>query len=117
MSGRYRALFLLAVLFWQSLALLSSLSLVQHARENADPAYAVRHAFYQHHVDQTVHKSGEADAASHSHAGAMADVAAVIDHEPVKMLALHRQHAIGTLAVARQAPYLAGLLRPPQNLT
>lgn len=117
MSGKYRALFLLAVIFWQSLAVLSSLSLVQHAREDSRQGPNELHAFYQHHVDQTAHKAGEADAASHAHAGTVTDVAAVIGSEPVKLPVLRPQHAVGTLLVASQAPVLAGLLRPPKTLS
>ena len=117
MSGKYRALFLLAVIFWQSLAVLSSLSLVQHAREDSHQTPGEPHAFYQHHLDQTAHKTGEADTASHAHVGAVADIAAVIGDEPVKLSVFRPQHAVGALAVARQAPVLAGLLRPPRALS
>lgn len=117
MSGKYRALFLLAVIFWQSLAILSSLSLVQHAREDSRQTPTELHAFYQHHVDQTAHKAGEADTASHAHAGAATDITAVIGGEPVKLSVLRFQHAVGSLAVASQTPVLAGLLRPPTTFS
>jgi hypothetical protein len=117
MSGKYRALFLLAVIFWQSLAVLSSLSLVQHAREEAHQAQGELHAFYQHHVDQTVHKNGEADAVAHSHSGAVTDTVAVIGSESISLSVFHPLLASGALAVELQTPVLAGLLRPPKHLT
>jgi hypothetical protein len=117
MSGKYRALFLMAVIFWQSLAVLSSLSLVQHAREETHQTQGELHAFYQHHVDQTVHKNGEADAVAHSHAGAVTDIAAVIGSESMSLSVFHPQLASGALAVELQTPVLAGPLRPPKHLT
>ena len=115
MARKYRALFLMAVIFWQSLVVLSSLSLVQHAREETPQAQSELHAFYQHHVDQTVHKNGEAVA--HSHAGAVTDTAAVMGSESMSLPAFHPQLAPGALAVELQTPVLAGLLRPPKQLT
>lgn len=116
MSGKYRALFLLAVLFWQSLTVLNSLSLVQHAREGTSQTSGERHALYQHHLDQSVHKSGESDTAAHFHVSGVADLAAVMSGECAKPAVRCSQHAVGILAVASQTPFLPGLLRPPQVL-
>lgn len=116
MSGKYRALFLLAVLFWQSLTVLGTLSLVAHEREEAHQTQGEWHGFYQHHADQTADAHEETDAA-HSHAGAVTDTAAIVDSEVIRLPASHPLHAVGALAVELQTPVLAGLLRPPRYLT
>jgi hypothetical protein len=117
MAGKYRSLILLAVIFWQSLAIISSLSLLQHAREGGGAASSGMHAFYQHHSDQTVHQNGEADAASHAHSGAFADVAAMPGGNLQKLSTLPTSMVLGELAIASQSPDLAGPLRPPQILS
>lgn len=117
MFGKYRALFLLAVIFWQTMAILSSLSVAQHALENADPAQNELHAFYQHHVDQTIHSNGEDVAASHTHIGSFSDAAAILGGTPLNPSVQIPSFAVGELAIALQTPILAGLLRPPQILS
>ena len=116
MFRRYRALFLLAVIFWQTLAILGLLSVAQHAQENAVQSTSQLHAFYQHYVDQTIHKNGEEDAASHTHIGSFSDAAAILGSKPLNLSVKIPSFAFGELAIALQTPILAGLLRPPQSL-
>lgn len=116
MSGQYRALFLLAVFFWQSLAVLGSLSLLQHVREDGRQPSTEVHAFYQHHLDQSVHKNGELNSISHTHLGSVADAAVIFGDDAFMLPAPKPLLAFGQLAIALQTPILAGLLRPPKVL-
>ena len=115
MTGKFRSLFLLAVLFWQLLAVFSSLSILQHAREGVGPASTGMHSVFQHHFDQSIHQNDEAD--TPLHVGGMADVAAVSGGTPLKLCVLPTSMVTGELAIALQSPDLAGPLRPPQILS
>jgi len=114
MSNNFRALILLTVILWQSVAMFGPVILAQRAGELEHMTVHVQNASHHHHVDRALHMEDDASAVQHLHADAGTSATGLLTSSALPMR--HDRLIVkleATQAIWRSAS-LEGPLRPPR---
>ena len=114
MSTSFRALILLAVIFWQSIAMLGPVILAQRAGELAHMAVHVQDANHHHHADHAMHLDDDTGAPQHLHADAGHGISGLLASSAPSMTRISAILALEARPAFWRSPSLEGPLRPPK---
>ena len=116
MSRSFRALSLLAVLLWQSIAMLGSVTVAQRVGEIEHLAVHGQDANHHHHADQALHMDDDDDSAvQHLHADSGISTAGLLTSFPPAVSRIRSMSPLETSHVIWRSPTLEGPLRPPMQ--
>jgi hypothetical protein len=114
MSRPLRALILLTVLLWQSVAAFGSVAVTHGADELA---HRVMHAqdlhHHHHHADRTLHMDDAAVEINHLHADSANSSLALLQSLQTSVVSMRAMSAPASVSIRWRSATLAGLLRPP----
>ena len=115
MNTGQRALILLTVLLWQSLAMLGTFSIRQRAGEMEHLTVHVQDQDHHHHADHTLHMDVEEGSAQHFHADAGSGGKGLLGTAWPKPLGAASMGVAQSPPALWLSPTLEGPLRPPQH--
>ena len=115
MTHSLRALLLLTVLLWQSLAMLGTFSIRQRAGEMEHLTVHVQDADHHHHADHTLHMDVEEGTAQHFHADAGTGGSGLLSAAWSNFFEVRSMGVAESPAALWLSPTLEGPLRPPQR--
>ncbi len=108
-----RALILLAVLLWQSLAMLAPVTVAQRAGALDHMTVHVQAASHHHHADHALHMDNADDAVPHLHADAGNSTTGMLTSEAPLVAHIRAMLPRDISQVIWHSPTLEGPLRPP----
>lgn len=104
---------LLAVLVWQSVAMLGPVTVAQRADGLAHMTVHLQEASHHHHADQALHLDDDADAVPHFHADAGSSPTGLLTSSAAAVMHLRPTPPLERSPLIWHAPTLEGPLRPP----
>lgn len=110
---RLRALLLLVILVWQSVAMLGPVTVAQRADGLAHMAVHLQEASHHHHADETLHLDGGNDAVPHFHADSGSSPTGLLTSSGAAVMHLKPTLPLEGSPLIWHAPTLEGPLRPP----
>ncbi|WP_304861361.1 hypothetical protein [Rhodoferax sp.] len=113
MPRNIRALFLLVVLFWQSMAMFGSMSVAQRAGEWEHMVVHGQDSSHHHHADHALHMEDGEGAVQHLHPDAGNNTAGLFTSQWPAMARVRSMAPPETIPAAWLSPTLEGPLRPP----
>ena len=116
MSRSFRALILLAVLLWQSMAMSGSVTVALRASELEHMAVHCQDAQHHHHADQALHMDDDDVAGQHLHADAGTNTAGLLTTMLPAMARIRSMSLPETTHAIWLSPTLEGPLRPPMQI-
>lgn len=116
MSRSFRAFLLLAVLLWQSLAMLGPVTVAQRAGELEHMVVHNQDANHHHHADQALHMEDDDGAVQHLHADSGATTTGLLTSSPHSFIGTLSKSPPETSHPIWRSHTLDGPLRPPMPI-
>ena len=114
MSYSFRALVLLIVILWQSIAMLGPVILAQRAGELEHMAVHVQDANHHHHADHVMHLDDDSGAVQHLHADTGNSATGLLTSFARSIVQSSSLLALEARQTVWRSPSLEGPLRPPK---
>jgi len=115
MSRSLRAFILLAVLFWQSLAMLGSVTVAQRSGELEHLAVHSQDANHHHHADHALHMDDDDSLVQHLHADSGTHTTGLLTSLQPSLAHSRSMSPLEASHVIWHSPTLEGPLRPPMQ--
>ena len=115
MSVRAREIFLLVAMLWQSLCVLSPLSVAQRAEDFGHLTMHAQLMDHHHHEDHAVHRDHSGVASQHQHVDGGVNQAGWLPMGWSNLVTLKPLFPAGVVVARVPSPDLEGLLRPPRH--
>ena len=116
MSRGFRALILLIVLLWQSMAMFGSVTVAQRAGELEHMAVHCQDAQHHHHADQALHMDDDGAGLQHLHADAGTNTAGLLTTVIPALARIRSMSPPETTHAIWLSLTLEGPLRPPMQI-
>jgi hypothetical protein len=114
MNRTLRSLLLIFAMVWQSMAMLSSLSIERLAANIDHGVLHTQEATHHHHDDASAHIEDTAEGLHHQHADSGMSTLGLLSTITLSLSLTAPQAFIGLLSTTLSSPTLEGLLRPPR---
>ena len=115
MSRSLRAFILLAVLLWQSMAMLGQVTVAQRAGELEHLAVHSQDANHHHHADHALHMDDEDGLVQHLHADSGTNATGLLNSLQPSLAHSRSMSPLEASHVIWRSPTLEGPLRPPMQ--
>ena len=115
MSRSLRALILLAVLLWQSMAMLGSMTVAQRAGELEHLAVHSQDVNHHHHADHALHMDDDNGLVQHLHADSGTNATGLLTSLQPSLAHSRSMSPLEASHVIWRSPTLEGPLRPPMQ--
>lgn len=115
MSRSLRALILLAVLLWQSMAMLGSMTVAQRAGELEHLAVHNQDVNHHHHADHALHMDDDDGLVQHLHADSGTNATGLLTSLQPSLVHSRSMSPFEASHVIWHSPTLEGPLRPPMQ--
>ena len=115
MSRSLRALILLVVLLWQSMAMLGPVTVAQRAGELEHLAVHSQDTNHHHHADHALHMEDDDSLVQHLHADSGTNTAGLLTSLAPVVARIRSMSPPETSHVIWRSPTLEGPLRPPMQ--
>jgi hypothetical protein len=113
MFRRFRALFLLSVLFWQLLSVFGATAVAQRANELEHMVVHAQDVHHHHHADSTLHLDDAAVEMNHLHADSGSGTVALMQSMQPSVASMRAMSIPESVHTIWLSPTLEGPLRPP----
>ena len=113
MTGRLRALLLLIVLLWQSVAVFGSVTVAQRVGELTHLTVHAQEADHHHHADKALHMEEDEGAGKHLHADSGSQPAGLLSSHLISLGYIRPISPAEKSHSLWLSPTLEGPLRPP----
>ncbi len=113
MSLRVRLLFILIAMLWQSVGMLSPVSIAERTDQIAHLVVHTEEVGHHHHADQSLHLDEKSEADGHQHADRGLTPTGMLTAASQDMPGLPPATPLVAEAMFYTPPALDGLLRPP----
>ena len=115
MSSRFRAIFLLMTILWQTFSVLSPLTIAQRAIELEQTALHWQDANHHHHDDLSLHMEDAAETPRHVHADVGFNTAVLLITYWPHVATVRPLSPDMVVQALGPPPHLEGPLRPPRR--
>jgi hypothetical protein len=114
MNRTLRSLLLIFAIVWQSMAMLSPLSIEKIAASIDHGILHSQEATHHHHDDASAHIEDTAEGLHHQHADSGMTTLGLLSTITLSLSLAAPQAFVAALSTTRSSPTLEGLLRPPR---
>ena len=114
MNRTLRSLFLIFAILWQSMAMLSPLSIEKIAASIDHGVLHSQEATHHHHDDASAHIEDTAEGLHHQHADSGMSALGLLPTITLALSLAAPQAFVAALSATRSSTTLEGLLRPPR---
>jgi hypothetical protein len=114
MNRTLRSLLLIFAMVWQSMAMLSPLSIEKLAASIDHGILHTQEATHHHHDDASAHIEDTAEGLHHQHADSGMTTLGLLSTITLSVSSAAPQAFVIALSTTRSSPTLEGLLRPPR---
>jgi hypothetical protein len=115
MSRSLRAFILLAVLLWQSMAMVGSMTVAQRASELEHLAVHSQDANHHHHADHALHMDDDDGLVQHLHADSGTNATGLLTSLQLSLAHSRSMSPLEASLAIWRSPTLEGPLRPPMQ--
>lgn len=114
MNRTLRSLLLIFAILWQSMAMLSPISIEKIAASIDNSVMHTLEATHHHHDDASAHIEDTAEGLHHQHADSGISTLGLLSTITLTLSLTAPQAFVAALSTTRSSPTLEGLLRPPR---